>query len=87
MVQKESANKNYRDSLTDLQQDTTEMVTARAGRTIRPIQRYSGEEYASYMLDLVKPELVALKATTDPDIMYYHQVMAQPNQAEWIKAM
>ena len=63
----------------DPQQNTTLGTTTRTGRTVRPNPRYSGEEYATYAFEIAKPEYVAYKALSDPDTMYYHQAMAQPD--------
>ena len=30
---------------------------------------------------------LAMKASSDPDIMYYHEAMAQPDRKEWITAV
>ena len=30
---------------------------------------------------------MAMKASTDPDIMYYHEAMAQPDRKQWVKAV
>jgi hypothetical protein len=64
----------------------------RSGRTSRPPERLAFKALLE-PFDFLEPDLwqdqhpLALKASTDPDIMYYHQAMKQPDKIKFEEAM
>ena len=73
-------------------QEIEEYIT-RSGRTSRPPERLSYVCYESIMepYDYDEPGiedyLLAYKASSDPDIMYYHQAMKEPDKDKFQEAI
>ena len=57
------------------------------------LEHQQGEQYELLSLEALHPELpeghttiYAMKATSDPDTMYFHEAMREPDKAEFLKA-
>ena len=68
-----------------------EVVVTHAGRRVQPPRRF--KDFVAYealagSIDNDEPNmLMAYKATTDPDTMYYHEAMRAPDKKEFQQAM
>jgi hypothetical protein len=72
-------------------------VRTRAGRTVRPPELYVAHEALAYNTtiepecDYVSPtqyhEDILYAARSDPDVMYMHQALQQPDKKQFLEAM
>jgi hypothetical protein len=79
----------------------TPMITTRSGRTVKPPSRFQDFiAYEAFVCDGIVAETLAVDdhpysfnvitayaASSDPDIMYWHEAMAAPDAEEFRKAM
>jgi histone deacetylase 1/2 len=74
----------------------SDVTRTRSGRVIRPTTRLievldatltDGESPGDFLLDEQHPLLFAFAASADPDTMYLHEAMRQPDREQFIQAM
>jgi hypothetical protein len=79
--------------LSDAKEPPKRTIT-RSAREVKRPQRYG--DYVSYQVNedatLYEPEVeygnpISMAATTDPDTMYYHEILHQPDKPQLIEAM
>ncbi len=77
------------------EEDQSEVYVTRSGRTSRPPERLIYDAQAcllspeDYEKDesWIEQQLLAFKASTDPDTMYYHQAMKEPDKEQFLTAI
>lgn len=74
---------------TNISDTTNNVVTTRSGRVSRKPDRYGEYEvYESIALtDQDYQHYTAYVASSDPDIMYYHEILKEPDKPQFIQAM
>jgi hypothetical protein len=79
----------------DKEDQSGEVYVTRSGRTSRPPERLiydaqacllSSEDYEEYE-SWIEQQLLAFKASTDPDTMYYNQAMKEPDKEQFLAAI
>jgi hypothetical protein len=75
-------------------QESQKRVITRAGREVKRPQRYG--DFVTYQLNMdssiYEPTVecenpISMAATADPDTMYYHEILNQPDKQQFIEAM
>jgi hypothetical protein len=86
-------NDNTTINVSDSQQESERIIT-RSGREVKRPKRYG--DYVSYQVSLdsaiYEPTIeytnpVTMAATSDPDTMYYHEILNQSDKHKFIEAM
>jgi hypothetical protein len=80
-------------NMSDIPQESERIIT-RSGREVKRPKRYG--DYVSYQVNLdsamYEPTVeymipVTMAATSDPDTIYYHEILNQPDKQKFIEAM
>ncbi len=79
----------------DEEDQSEEVYVTRSGRTSKPPERLIYDAQACWLSpedyeedeSWIEQQLLAFKASTDPDTMYYHQAMKEPDKEQFLTAI
>jgi len=93
--QESQDNTNDEENGSDKEDQPDKIYITRSGRTSRPLERLIYDAQACLLNpgdqedqeSWIEKHLLAYKASTDPDTIYYHQAMKEPDKEQFLAAI